>query len=150
LHTFASLIFITTFVLILSILHMQLGNIKAYAAPCVNNISGKWNGNDGGTYWIMQSKTRTSWFGASGLQEGTAFANVFQGWRSGDTITGYWADVPMGKIMQGGGISFTCIHEGGIDKLIRKSQTGGFGATLLSKLSTPPGGPPLQPPPNLR
>jgi hypothetical protein len=135
LHTFASLIFITTFVLILSILHMQLGNIKAYAAPCVNNISGKWNGNDGGTYWIQQSRSRVSWFGASGLQEGTTFTNVFQGWRSGDTITGQWADVPMGKIMQQGEISFTCIQEGVIDKLIRKSQTGGFGGTEFSKLN---------------
>ena len=134
-RNFASLISITTFLLILSILHIQHETNNAYAAPCVNNISGKWNGNDGGTYWIQQSRSRVSWFGASGLQEGTTFANVFQGWRSGDTITGQWADIPMGKIMQHGEISFTCIRDGAVDKLIRKYQIGGFGGTEFSKLN---------------
>lgn len=114
---------------------MPIGNFKANAATCVGNITGKWIGNDGGIYWIKQSKSRVSWFGASGLQEGTTFTNVFQGWRSEDTITGQWADVPIGKIMQQGEISFTCVREEGIDKLIRKSQTGGFGGTEFSKLN---------------
>ena len=132
---FVSLITVFTFVLVLSILYTPLENFKANAAPCVGDITGKWIGNDGGIYWIQQSRSRVSWFGASGLQEGTAFTNVFQGWRSGDTITGQWADVPLGKMMQQGEISFTCVQEGGIDKLIRKFQTGGFGGTEFSKLN---------------
>jgi hypothetical protein len=147
---FVTLIALLTFILILSILYTPIENIKANATligKCPQDLTGKWNGNDGGTYYIRQERTddktnlpviEVMWFGTSGLQEGATFANVFNGKRDGDTITGKWADIPMGKVMQQGEISFTCTQEGGIDKLKRKSQTGGFGGTEFSKLNHKP------------
>lgn len=137
-RTFVTLIVLLTFILILSVLYTPIEKIKANATligRCPQDLTGKWNGNDGGTYWIRQERGAVMWFGTSGLQEGTPFSNVFHGVRNGDTITGKWADIPMGKIMQQGEISFTCTQEGGIDKLKRKSQTGGFGGTEFSKLN---------------
>ena len=91
-------------------------------------------------YWIKQTtglrnEVIVMWFGTSSLQEGTGFSNVFHGVRNGDTITGDWADIPMGKIMQQGKISFVCVQEGGVDKLKKTSQTGGFGGSEFSKLN---------------
>src|SRR5215207_3508757 len=137
-RTFVTLITLFTFILILSILYIPIENIKANASVigrCPQDLTGKWNGNDGGTYWIRQVGGAVMWFGASGIQEGTGFSNVFHGVRNGDTITGKWVDIPMGKIMQQGEISFDCAQEGGIDKLKRKSQTGGFGGAEFSKLN---------------
>jgi hypothetical protein len=112
-------------------------------------VTGKWNGNDGGTYWIRQmdpiSPGRPAegiavmWFGTSGLEEGTFFSNVFHGVRDGDRITGEWADIPMGRTMAHGEITLDCTQEGGIDKLERYSETGGFGGSeFSSQLGRPP------------
>ncbi len=130
-------------------------------AQCLFNLSGKWIGDDGGTYFIGQNgfpgtgvTPKIWWFGSNALGENAFFSNVFQGeMRGGDPsgkyiIVGKWADVPMGKATGSG--DMTLIVEtytkysdnqfGGsgknpvtFDVLTITSKTGGFGGTQLTR-----------------
>src|SRR5438552_1137645 len=62
--------------------------------PIEVNLTGIWNCNDGGIYYIRQVSNEIWWFGNS---SNNAFSNVFHGQLSGSTITGKWSDVPLGK-----------------------------------------------------
>ena len=121
--TFVTIITVFAFILILSVLHTLIENINVDATTltpiprCPDDITGKWYGDDGGTYWIRQIGVTVMWFGTSGLEEGTHFSNVFHGVRELDEIRGEWADIPMGRTMAHGEIDLTCTQEGGIDKL---------------------------------
>jgi hypothetical protein len=82
--TFATIITVFASVLILSVLHTSIENVNVDATSigrCPDELTGKWNGNDGGTYWIRQDGSKdvgaVMWFGTSGLGEGTLFSNVF-------------------------------------------------------------------------
>lgn len=113
-------------------------------AQCfLNELSGIWNGNDGGTYYIQQDGDRVWWIGASSLKEGTGFSNVFEGEIENDIITGKWADVPMGNTNGNGELvlvveTYTKYDENGknpvtYDVLTKSSERGGFGGTELTR-----------------
>src|SRR5436190_12774748 len=60
------------------------------------NLTGRWSGNDGGTYYLRQLGNELWWSGQSG-DSGQTFSNVYQGTIRGDQISGRWADVPQGR-----------------------------------------------------
>jgi hypothetical protein len=101
--------------------------------PVCKDISGKWDGNDGGTYFIQQNGQSVSWFGSNNLGEGKGFSNVFVGRHGGDTVSGSWADTPMGSFKNSGDLEFRCLVEKGIDTIRLIHQTGGFGGTVFVK-----------------
>src|SRR6185369_10844771 len=55
-------------------------------------LSGRWYGNDGGTYYLRRFGNEVWWVGISGDQ-GKSWTNAFHGTRNGDVITGEWGDV---------------------------------------------------------
>jgi len=134
-HILLLLICLSIIAIILVIPQSLIGTASAHCF--LNEISGIWKGNDGGTYYIQQDGDRVWWIGASSLKEGTDFSNVFEGQRDNDIITGKWADVPMGKTQSNGELSAVCNYViGGDDTLTITSNSGGFGGTVMSKPGT--------------
>jgi len=117
------------------------------AAQCaLPQLSGKWAGNDGGTYIISEADEgrKVTWRAGSGVPGrdwGKAWANNFEGYRDtrgrGDTITGKWWDVkpPWGK----GTMTIRLVDSWNIE---RTSATGsGFGGSHWTRPRGPRGCP---------
>jgi len=101
---------------------------------CGYDITGKWNGNDGGIYYIRQIGNDIWWFGTNVLTSGpefNTFSNVLHGTRSGLTIDAEWQDVPLGDTKSKGDISLTIASTG--EKISTKSSSGGFGGNTWIK-----------------
>ena len=95
---------------------------------CASDITGKWNGNDGGFYYIRQIGNDIWWFGTNVFTAGpefNTFSNVLHGTRNGLTIDAKWQDVPLGDTKSKGDISLTIAPTG--EKIIKNSASGGFG-----------------------
>ncbi|MGB9370126.1 MAG: hypothetical protein WCE79_29370 [Xanthobacteraceae bacterium] len=56
------------------------------------SMTGVWNSNDGGKYFVRQRGSKVWWVGVSG-DNGKTFINVFRGDRNKTIVTGTWADV---------------------------------------------------------
>jgi hypothetical protein len=114
---------------------------ECVGAPALN-LSGTWLGNDGGVYYLRQSGGELWWAGFSAespgglsdLHKGIRFTNVFHGEVSGNTVTGDWADVPRGQILNSGTLSLTVSQ----NQIQRTAASGGFGATSWSKTNPDP------------
>jgi hypothetical protein len=77
---------------------LMFGAGPAQAMCSFKGLNGEWRGNDGGIYRINESGNRVWWSAMSG-DGGRSWAHRFQGTRSGNIVTGRWADYrgPMGK-----------------------------------------------------
>jgi len=101
---------------------------------CASDITGKWNGNDGGFYYIRQIGNDIWWFGTNVFTAGpefNAFSNVLHGTRNGLTIDAKWQDVPLGDTKSKGDISLTIAPTG--EKITKNSASGGFGGNTWIK-----------------
>lgn len=101
---------------------------------CAADITGKWNGNDGGNYYLRQIGNEVWWFGSNIFKangEFNTFSNVFSGIKKGLTVDGDWQDVPLGDTNSKGKISLILDPNG--EKMTKKSATGGFGGTEWTK-----------------
>jgi hypothetical protein len=148
--------YVTVVLPLLFLLFILQDGFQNANAQCLFNLSGKWIGDDGGTYFIGQNgfpgtgvTPKIWWFGSNSLGEKAGFSNVFQGeMKGGDPsgkwiISGKWADVPMGKTNGNGEIAlvvetYTKYDEKGknpvaYDVLTKVSDTGGFGGTELTR-----------------
>jgi hypothetical protein len=99
-------------------------------------LTGVWDADDDGLYYLRQMDDCVWWFGTSlrevgeGNQDG--FANVAVGRVAGDQLHLEWADVPLGGIL-GGGTLTLAISENG-DELVKIAETGtGFGGAIWTR-----------------
>jgi hypothetical protein len=95
----------------------------------IANLTGRWQGNDGGTYYIRQVGDRVWWSGES-ARGGAAWNNVFHGTLSGNSLVGDWADVPKGRSNQSGTLNLQLTTS---NRLTVVNQTGGFGGTTWTR-----------------
>jgi hypothetical protein len=110
----------------------------------VGALTGAWSADDGGVYYIRQVGDCVWWFGTDlarvepGQNAQRGFSNVAAGHVEGSEIELEWADVPLGNILGGGGLTVT-INEGG-DSLQITKQRGdwGFGAKSLRRIDATP------------
>ena len=117
--------------------------IQDFRLPRLNaTLTGSWSTEDQGTEYLRQTGNTVWWLGMS-RDRGRTWANVFRGIVSTDaagatTITGDWADVPLGSIRNGGTLAIRTA--GGVQTAVLNqiSQTGNFGATVWSKLYDAP------------
>jgi hypothetical protein len=86
-------------------------------------MTGAWNCNDGGVYFIRQVGSQIWWYGQSS-DGGQTWSNVFQGTITGSKIVGNWADVPKGSI-RGYGEMTLRISGGKIQKISGGENFGG-------------------------
>ncbi|BBO70738.1 hypothetical protein DSCA_46680 [Desulfosarcina alkanivorans] len=110
------------------------------------DLTGRWSGNDGGTYYLRQTGSRVYWFGES-TEVKPAWSNVFSGQASGNRIKGHWADVPKGRAAGSGTLELEIGKEGNALRIIKK--TGGFVGSRWTRLAGQAAGsrplPPLKP-----
>ena len=110
----------------------------------VGALTGAWRGDDAGVYYIRQVGDCVWWFGTdlaalSPSKMGqSGFANVAAGRVDGTDVELEWADLTLGNLVGGGGLTFK-IGEGG-DKLEVAAQRGawGFGAKTLRRIGANP------------
>jgi hypothetical protein len=93
--------------------------------PASSNLTGRWNGNDGGRYFLRQVENELWWYGMSG-DGGTSWTNVFQGRIKENMARGRWADVPSGPSMGHGEMHLQILSP---NHLRATHRTGGFGGS---------------------
>ncbi len=107
----------------------------------VGELTGAWAGNDHGVYYVRQVGDCVWWFGTElkdiepGMVGQPGFANVAAGRVDGAEIELEWADVPMGNILDGGGLTLT--YDEPTDQLAITERRGfgePFGATVLTRI----------------
>jgi len=107
----------------------------------VGELTGTWQGNDSGVYYIRQVGDCVWWFGTevvdieAGATGQAGFANVAAGRMVGTQIDLEWADVPLGNILNGGGLTF--VFDVAADTLTLTAQRGDglpFGGTVLTRI----------------
>jgi hypothetical protein len=117
----------------------------------VGELTGAWQGDDGGVYYIRQVGDCVWWFGTevddvqSGRLGQPGFANVATGRVDGALIEVEWADLPLGDILGGGGL--TLVYDVANDRLLITEQRGDwlpYGASMLTRIhpeASPEGSP---------
>jgi hypothetical protein len=107
----------------------------------VGELTGAWAGSEGGVYYIRHVGDCVWWFGTEvddiqpGLTGQGGFANVASGRVDGAHIEVEWADIPLGNILGGGGLTFVYDEEN--DQLVMTEQRGDwqpFGGSLLTRI----------------
>jgi len=106
----------------------------------ITNITGCWDGNDGGKYYMSQGTHPEGevviWFGEQSHRDGRpGFSNIAIGTRNGNTITLDWVDVPKGTASGQGTLRLNVDNAGTITRL---NQTGGFGGSRWTRGSVNP------------
>jgi hypothetical protein len=96
--------------------------------PAVLNLSGVWNCDDGGKYYVRQLGNKVWWLGER-TPTSPAWSNVAHGDLVGNQLRLEWADVPKGSILQSG----ILLLEVTGNKMTAKQKTGGFGGSNWSR-----------------
>jgi hypothetical protein len=104
----------------------------------VADLSGVWNGNDGGTYYLNQVGERLFWYGESGARNPN-WSNVFVGRVNADRVRGEWADVPKGRARNEGRLVLRVEAGGAV--LVAIDKSGGFGGSRWVRAGHGGGGP---------
>jgi hypothetical protein len=108
-------------------------------AQPATDLTGEWQGDDGGTYYIIDLGTEIWWYGEqSAVNPG--WSNVGVGKRPQGSINGNdlklrWVDIPKGQT-RGQGILVLAVEKSG-NKLRAQQRTGGFGGSTWTRLPSP-------------
>ena len=97
------------------------------------DLSGRWSGNDGGTYYLRQTGSHVHWYGEAADAQ-PAWSNVFSGRIHGTRIKGNWTDVPKGRTRGAGDLELVLEKEGNELRVV--SKTGGFTASRWTRIKT--------------
>lgn len=96
------------------------------AAP---DLTGTWNCDDGGRYYIRQFGTTVWWYGERD-PNAPDWSNVMRGTISGNTINADWTDVPKGRVMQYGTLTLNIESNNRITAI---SKIGGFAGSVWTR-----------------
>jgi hypothetical protein len=115
---------------------LQTVNHALSTNPPSVDVTGTYSCNDGATYYVRQVPPGlVFWVGISS-DNGRSFTNVFSGAIQGTTITGNWADVPLGKYHNAGTLT---LKADSIPVSLHKiSGTGPFGGSSWNRLPPNP------------
>lgn len=96
--------------------------------PNLQDYSGIWYCNDGGTYHIRSIDNAIWWYGCS-ADGGKSWANVFHGLITGKVANGNWVDLPIGKSRNSGELKIEFKE----NKIVKIKGTGGFWGSVWQK-----------------
>jgi hypothetical protein len=108
-------------------------------------LTGAWLGSEGGIYYIRHVGDCVWWFGTEiepmerGVTGQPGFANVAVGRLDGGLLAVEWADIPLGNVLGGGGLTF--VYDAANDRLLLTEQRGDwvpFGGTELTRIVPDP------------
>jgi hypothetical protein len=94
------------------------------------DLTGTWNSDDGGTYYLRQIGNTLHWYGER-APSNPNWSNVFHGRIQGGQIKGSWADVPKGQVMNHGQMKLSIRQNGNV--LVAEHKTGGFGGSRWTR-----------------
>jgi hypothetical protein len=101
--------------------------------PAGAELTGAWQADDGGTYFIRQAGNELWWLGMS-RDLGAEFFTVFRGTIGPDGIDGDWSDVSGTRGRSHGTLSLACEPAGPLAlALTATARTGGTGASNLAE-----------------
>ncbi|MGB0931313.1 MAG: hypothetical protein ACPGVB_11080, partial [Chitinophagales bacterium] len=105
-----------------------------YNGSGYGNLSGAWNCNDNGTYYINDKDSEVVWVGEAKFGHGQqpAWTNIFIGTCNSTTVKGIWVDVPKGRTMGSGTMTMKMNLDGNM--LRRTAVTGGFGGSVWNRI----------------
>jgi hypothetical protein len=107
----------------------------------VGELTGAWLGSEAGVYYIRHVGDCVWWFGTEvddiqpGVTGQPGFANVASGRLTDGLLELEWADIPLGSVMGGGGLTF--VYDAANDRLLLTEQRGDwlpFGGTELTRI----------------
>lgn len=110
-------------------------------AADVGELTGAWRGIQHGVYYIRQIGDCVWWYGTEvfehepGATNQFGYANVASGRMVGTQVDLEWADVPLGDVLNAGGLTF--VYDQAADTLTLVEQRGGimqFGDTTLTRI----------------
>jgi len=97
--------------------------VGSTSSPISMNLTGIWQCDDGGYYYIRQEGDKIEWYGEEGKMGAPAWSNVATGTFSVGNITLEYADVPKGRALGHGTLK---LEQNSPDTLIAKEKIGGF------------------------
>lgn len=89
-------------------------------------LTGEWSDEKGANYKIRQVNERVYWLKDNRPQQ----LCVFEGTKTGDIITGSWADMPGGSQQGSGTLTFRVENQ---NRMVVTNQTGKFVASVLTR-----------------
>ena len=102
------------------------------------DLSGKWNCDDSGQYYLRQIGNTLYWYGERSAAN-PAWSNIFQGNIQGERVNGNWVDVPKGQASSRGVLQMQIKDNGNVLEATHK--TGGFGGSRWVRVGYVPGTP---------
>lgn len=106
--------------------------IAMLASTAWGDLTGRWSGNDGGSYYLRQTGNRVHWYGEAADAK-PAWSNVFSGRIDGTRIKGNWADVPKGRTTGAGELELMFEKDGNELRVV--SKTGGFAGSRWTRMA---------------
>jgi hypothetical protein len=103
--------------------------VKGSTGVASADLTGVWNCDDGGMYYIRQLGTTIWWYGEHD-PIAPDWSNVMRGTVIGSTINADWTDVPKGSIMQYGLLTLQIQSN---NRIVATSKTGGFGGSVWTR-----------------
>lgn len=104
------------------------GQNPSKQSSCIDDLTGRWQGNDGGIYYIREIGAEIWWLGSNTFKTGEGFTNVMHGLRNEtknpQPIWGQWSDVPMGQTKASGYLGIIIDPTG--TKLTKYNSLGDF------------------------
>lgn len=108
---------------------MSPGGTIPGSTPALIDLTGVWNCDDGGIYYVRQLGTTVWWYGELD-PNAPNWSNVMRGSISSNMINADWADVPKGSVMQNGNLVIQIVSN---NKLTAISKTGGFAGSVWTR-----------------
>ena len=111
----------------------------------VGELSGAWESNQGSVYYIRQVGDCVWWFGTElkdivpGTTGQPGFANVAAGRLEGARLTMEYADLPLGDVLSGGGLSWVYVDGRQLLLTEQRGNSSPFGDTALTRIEGQPG-----------
>ena len=123
-----------------SVLVVCVLGLFVFAAAVVSaaDLSGKWNCDDGGQYYLRHLGNTLYWYGERSAAN-PAWSNIFQGNVQGERVNGNWVDVPKGQASSRGVLQMQIKDNGNVLEATHK--TGGFGGSRWVRVGYVPGTP---------
>ncbi|WP_146052797.1 hypothetical protein [Aquimarina sp. I32.4] len=113
--------------------------LKAIPDKMISNLSGYYKANDGGHYYIRHIGNNVYWFGEHPTGN---WANIFKGELVGNKITGYFYDLPKGRVAGKGVLKLSILYNGVV---LTKDSGNNFGGSLWVKTIKPANLPGIRP-----
>ncbi len=99
------------------------------STPALIDLTGVWNCDDGGIYYVRQLGNTVWWYGELD-PNAPNWSNVMRGSMSGNKINAEWTDVPKGSVMQNGNLVLQIASN---NKFSAISKTGGFSGSVWTR-----------------